>query len=424
MTSTLRYLFFLIPILSIGQSGKQPDLPEPFHTKSITNYSNVIGWKDGQTPVAPQGFTVTKFADGFDNPRWMHVLPNGDVLVAESNSNYSIPKQIGATVIGAAKSKEVAKSADKIRILRDRDGDGNPEINELFLDRDLNQPFGMLLMGKWLYVANTDALVRFPYVDGQLKMEGAMQKLVDLPAGKINQHWTRNIIANQEQTKIYIAVGCGTNIGEKGLENEIMRATILEVNPDGSGLKVFASGLRNPVGMDWEPKSKTLWTAVNERDGLGNDLVPDYLTSVHQNEFFGWPYTYWGNNADPRVKEKNPELSKKVQVPDVDLGAHTASLGLLFYTGKSFPAKYNSGAFVAQHGSWNRKPLSGYKVVFVPFKDGKPASKPEDFLTGFIVDSEKDEVRGRPTGLAQTKDGALLLTDDTTNTIWRISYKP
>ncbi len=414
----------LLPFLMTAQKQAKK-LPPPYASKSVTNYSNVIGWKDGATPKAPAGFTVTKYAGDFDNPRWMYVTPNGDVLVAESNSNYSLPKQVGAAIIGAGKSNDLSRSADQISLLRDTDKDGKPDVRAKFLTKEqgLNQPFGMLVIGNWFYVANTDALLRYPYDPKENKVTGEAVKLIDLPAGKHNRHWTRNIIANADNSKIYIAIGCGSNVAENGIEAESGKAAIFEINPDGSGLKEYASGLRNPVGMDWAPGTKTLWTTVNERDELGNNLVPDYLTSVKEGGFYGWPYAYWGKNADPRIeaKDRKPGLVAKTIVPDVDLGSHTASLGLVFYTAKAFPAKYRNGAFIAQHGSWNRDPISGYKVVFVPFKNGKPSGKPEDFLTGFVVNPKKNEVRGRPVGLAIMPDGALLLTDDKTNTIWRIS---
>lgn len=422
-TKTILLFFLLFSfVINAQKNTKKTTLPPPFATKSETNYSNVIGWKTGETPQALPGFTVELYAADFDNPRWMYVTPSGDILVAQSNSNYSLPKQIGATIIGAGKSKELSKSADVITLLRDTNNDGKPDVRETFLSKEngLNQPFGMLIIGDWFYVANTDALLRFPYKNGQLKIEGKAELLLELPAGKHNQHWTRNLIANADLSKIYIAVGSGSNIAENGIEEESLKACILEVNPDGSGLQVYASGLRNPVGMGWS--GKTLWTTVNERDELGNDLVPDYLTSVKKGGFYGWPYSYWGKNVDPRVKEPKPELVKKSITPEVDLGSHTASLGLLFYSGKSFPDLYQNGAFIAQHGSWNRDPISGYKVVFVPFKNGQPAGKAQDFLTGFVVDPKKNEVRGRPTGLVQMADGSLLLTDDKTNRIWRVSY--
>jgi glucose/arabinose dehydrogenase len=419
-----RYLLLMIlPLFAVAQKGNDT-LPKPFATKSETNYSHVLGWKDGRTPKAPAGFTVTKYAEGFENPRWLYVTESGDVLVAQSNSNYGLFKQLGASIIGAGKSNNLKHSADIITLLRDTNNDGKPDARETFLTEGLKQPFGMLVLGDWFYVANTNALMRFPYKAGQTKITGKGEKLCDLPAGKHNRHWTRNIIANADQSKIYIAVGSGSNIAEHGIDEELLKACILEINPDGSGLRVFASGLRNPVGMDWAPGTKTLWTVVNERDELGNDLVPDYLASVKENGFYGWPYVYLGQHEDPRVKEKKPELVEKTISPEVNLGSHTASLGLLFYTGKSFPPHYQEGAFIAQHGSWNRKPLSGYKVLFVPFKNGKPSGKPEDFLTGFIADPgnpDKDEVYGRPVGLAMLPDGSLLLADDKTNTVWKIS---
>jgi glucose/arabinose dehydrogenase len=395
-------------------------LPPPYATKSSMNFSNVIGWGDVR-PMAPQGFMVTKYADGFDNPRWMYVAPNGDILVAESNSNHSFIEKVGAVVIGANKSNDLSKSADRITLLRDTDKDGYPDMRETFLT-GLNQPFGMLVLGDWLYVANTDAIWRFPYTPGQTKIAVQGNKVIDLPAGKHNRHWTRNIIANPSGTKIYIAVGSGSNVAENGIEEELLKANILEINPDGSGQQVYAAGLRNPVGMAWQPGTNVLWTVVNERDELGDDLVPDYFTHVVKGGFYGWPYVYFGQHEDPRVKEKKPEVTSKTIVPDVNLGSHTASLGLTFYTGKSFPEKYRNGAFIAQHGSWNRSVLSGYKVVFVPFMNGK-AGKPEDFLTGFVADLEKEKVHGRPVGIITMPDGSLLIADDVSNTLWRVSRR-
>ncbi|MGQ7946263.1 PQQ-dependent sugar dehydrogenase [Flavobacterium sp. WC2509] len=420
---TIFLVFILaLPCLCIGQIATQIDsLGAP--TKSHGNYSKVIGWKDGETPIAPAGFTVTKYADGFKNPRWMYVTPNGDILVAQSNSNYSLLKQIGATLKGVWRSNNLKHSADIITLLRDSNKDGVPELRETFLTKNngLNQPFGMLVIGNWFYVADTNAILRYPYKAGQTKITDKGEKIVDLPAGKHNRHWSRNIIANSDNSKIYIAVGSGSNIAENGIENELDKANILEVNPDGSDLRVFAAGLRNPVGMDWEPKTKTLWTVVNERDGLGDNLVPDYLTSVKENAFYSWPYAYFGQHEDIRVKEIKPELVKKTIVPDFALGSHTASLGLAFYTGTSFPEKYRNGAFIAQHGSWNRKKIAGYQMIFVPFKNGKPSGKSEEFLTGFIVDPDKDIVHGRPVGVIVTPEGDLLMTDDKTNTIWRVT---
>ncbi|KYP16333.1 MAG: L-sorbosone dehydrogenase [Flavihumibacter sp. CACIAM 22H1] len=388
------------------------------------NFSKVIGWKDGETPQAPEGFTVTRFAHNFQNPRWMYQLPNGDILVVESNTPHSWLEKLGAAVIGANKSNDMRNSANRITLLRDTTADGIPDLRTSFLE-GLNLPFGLLLIKDKLYVANTDAVLVFDYTDGQTLINSVGKKIIDLPAGKVNQHWTRNLLANSDQSKIYIAIGSGTNVAEKGLDLEKDKARIWEINPDGTGLKVYASGLRNPVGMGWEPSTGTLWVTVNERDKLGDELVPDYLTSVKEGGFYGWPYSYFGQHYDPRVKEEEQDsaLVASALVPDIPLGAHTASLGLVFYTHTAFPEKYQGGAFVAQHGSWNRSKLSGYRVVFIPFKNGKAAKAPEDFLTGFIVDPDKDEVRGRPTGLLLLKDGSLLLTDDTSDTIWRIAAK-
>ncbi len=422
-TAATAALFFTLATACAQRAGtKNADtLPPPHATKSATNFSNVIGWKNGEMPKAPEGFTVTRYAEDFENPRWLYVTPNGDVLVAESNSNFGFFIRMGARIIGAARSKNVRHSADRITLLRDTDRDGKPDVREALLTK-LNQPLGMLVLGKWLYVANTDALVRFPYQPGQITITDKPEKILDLPAGKHNRHWTRNIIANADGSKIYVAIGSGTNIAEKGIANELLRACILEVNPDGSAMRVYASGLRNPVGIDWAPGTHTLWAAVNERDELGDNLVPDYLTGVRENGFYGWPYAYFGQHIDERVKETNLELVNKSIVPDVDLGSHTASLGLAFYRGKTFPAKYREGAFIAQHGSWNRSVLSGYKVVFVPFSKGKPVGPPEDFLTGFVADLDKERVHGRPVGITMMPDGSLLVADDKSNIIWRIQY--
>jgi glucose/arabinose dehydrogenase len=396
-------------------------LPPPFATKSVMNFSNVIGWESGEKPIAPPGFTVTLYADGLDNPRWLYQALNGDVLVAESNTEAGFITKIGASIIGATKADNLSKSANRITVFKDNNNDGIPEVRETLL-KDLNLPFGILVLGKYLYVANTDALLRYPYEPGQLSITLPAEKILDLPGN--GRHWTKSLLANADGSKIYIGVGSASNVGEKGMDKEVNRANIIEVNPDGSGMKVYAAGLRNPVGMGWAPGTNTLWTSVNERDELGDDLVPDYLTSVKEGGFYGWPYSYFGQHADPRIKpeEQRPDLVKKAIVPDVKLGSHTASLGLAFYTGNKFPKKYRGGAFIAQHGSWNRSIVSGYKVVFVPFKNGKPTGKPEDFLTGFVVDLDKDKVHGRPTGIIQLKDGSLLLTDDKTNRIWRIAY--
>lgn len=416
------FLLLFLTATTYAQSGNDVDtLPRPYATKSFMNFSKVIDWPAGRTPVAPAGFKVTKYADGFDNPRWMHVTPNGDILVAESNSNYSFFKKIGAHIIGAASHVNLRNSADRITLLRDTDNDGKPDYRQTFLTADMNQPFGMLVLGEYVYVANTDALFRFPYTPGEAAITAKGEKIADLHAGKHNRHWTRNIIASPSGDKIYIAVGSGSNVGEKGMAAEIMKANIIEINPDGSDMVIYANGLRNPVGMDFYPGSNVLWTAVNERDELGDNLVPDYMTHVEKGGFYGWPYSYFGSTQDPRVEEKDLVLVDKAIIPDVNLGPHTASLGLKFYDKKSFPAKYHNGAFVAQHGSWNRSTLTGYKVVFVPFKEGEPSGDPEDFLTGFIADLDKEKVFGRPTGIVLLEDGSMLVTDDVSNTIWRVS---
>ncbi|MDB5274838.1 MAG: sorbosone dehydrogenase family protein [Chitinophagaceae bacterium] len=405
-----------------NKEAQSDSLELPYSTRSVTNFCDVVGWSGTEKPSAPAGFEVSKYADGFQNPRWLYVLPNGDVLVAESNSHHSTIEKVGGTIIGANKSNDLSNSANRITLLRDADKDGKPEVRDTFLT-GLNQPFGMLVLGNWFYVANTDALMRFPYKTGQTKINGKGEKITDLPETKHNRHWTRNIIANQTGTKIYISVGSGSNIAENGIEAEKGRAAIYEINPDGTGKRIYASGLRNPVGMGFAPGTNTLWAAVNERDELGDDLVPDYLTSVKDGGFYGWPYSYFGQHEDPRIKaeDKRPDLVMKAIIPDVELGAHTASLGLAFYTKKSFPEKYDNGVFIAQHGSWNRSVLAGYAVVFVPFKNGKPSGIPEEFLTGFIANLDQNKVHGRPVDVIVTPDGSLLVTDDTSNTIWKVT---
>lgn len=401
---------------------QQLNLPEPHATKSTVNFSKVVGWNNAQ-PLAPEGFKVTKFADNLRSCRWIYVLPNGDILVSQANTESKGLKKAGSDLIGASASQHMTDSPNQVTLLRDANKDGIPEVRETFLS-GLNQPFGMLLIGNDLYVAVTDALWKFPYKAGDLKITGEGKKIASLPAGGYNNHWTRNIITNKEQNKIYVSVGSGSNVAEHGFENEIRRACILEMNLDGSGERVYASGLRNPVGMDWNPVTHELWTAVNERDKLGDDLVPDYTTSVKENGFYGWPYSYFGQHVDPRIGEKDqkPELVQKALVPDVALGSHTASLGLAFYKHTAFPERYRNGIFIGQHGSWNRKDLSGYKVVFVPFRNGKPSGEPEDFLTGFMANAEKSEVHGRPVCVAVLPDGSMLVADDASDVIWKVSY--
>jgi glucose/arabinose dehydrogenase len=377
-------------------------LPAPYATKSVDNHCKVVGWKNNQMPVVPSGFTVSIFADNLESPRWMYVAANGDVFVAQADRE--------------------GKKGNNILLFRDTNKDGIPESNSVYL-KNLNQPFGMLVINDKFYVANTDALLQYPYDPAATSVSAGGKQLVALPGG--GRHWTRNIITNEAKNKIYIAVGSSSNVAEDGIDKETRRAAILEVNPDGSNEKIYASGLRNPVGMAWAPGSGILWAAVNERDELGDDLVPDYLAGVKEGGFYGWPYSYFGKNLDPRIdaSQHRKELVNNAIIPDVALGSHTSCLGLLFYTGENFPAGYRNGVFVAQHGSWNRSHLAGYKVVFVPFGNGKPSGKPEDFLTGFIANEEKSEVYGRPVGVALAADGSLLVSDDAGNRIWRISYK-
>ncbi|MEO7311846.1 MAG: sorbosone dehydrogenase family protein [Chitinophagaceae bacterium] len=398
-----------------------PELPAPFETKSAKNFSKVIGWKDNTMPIAPVGFTVTKFADSLEHPRWIYVADNGDIFVAESNTVLKGILKFGAKISRKIKTQHIGESPDRITMFRDANKDGVYEQRYVFAEC-LHQPFGMLIIKDHFYVGNTDALVRFNYHPGQTKLTDTGTTILSLPAGKYNRHWCRNIITNKDQSKIYIGVGSGSNVAEKGLDNEIRRACILEVNIDGSGEKIYASGLRNPTGMDWAPGTNTLWTAVNERDEMGDELVPDYLTGVIPGGFYGWPFAYYGQHEEPRMKDhRRPDLVSQTITPDLSLGSHTASLGLAFYTKKAFPSKFHNGAFIAQHGSWNRSELSGYKVVYVPFAGGRPSGPPEDFLTGFKVEGSTDsEVRGRPVCVALLADGSMLVTDDVSNTIWRV----
>jgi len=396
-------------------------LPAPDEKNSKNKFSNVIGWPQGKTPVAPEGFTVTRFADNIKSPRNMIQAENGDIFVVLSNSERSTTEKIKNDISGKSDAEVGGKSANRIILYRDANKDGIPESSSVFLDK-LNQPYGMLIIKDKFYVANTDGLWVYPYKSGDTKITQPGKKIVNLPAGGYNNHWTRNLIANKDQSKIYISVGSGSNVGENGMENEVRRANILEVNPDGTGEKIYAAGLRNPVGMSWNPVTGELWTVVNERDELGDELVPDYLTSVKQNAFYGWPYAYFGKNEDPRRKGEKPDLVAKTIVPDVPLGSHTASLGLTFYTGNQFPEKYKNGAFIGQHGSWNRSSLVGYQVAFVPFANGKASAPYHPFLTGFIANEAKGDVYGRPVGVLQIADGSLLVADDVSGIVWRVSY--
>jgi glucose/arabinose dehydrogenase len=404
----------------VSDSSKQiVNLPPPYLTKSVRNYCKVIGWPTGKTPIAPSGFKVSLYAGGLDNPRNILVAKNGDVFIAEANTEIKGLEKIGASIIGATKSEDLNKSANNIILFRDTNGDGIPDSKTVFLS-GLNQPFGMLILGGYFYVANTDGVWRYPYKSGETHISTAGMKILTLPAGGYNNHWTRNLRANTDSSKIYVSVGSGTNDAEHGMANEVRRADILEINPDGTGERIYASGLRNPAGIDFQPQTKVLYAAVNERDTFGDELVPDYLTSVKDGGFYGWPYAYFGQHPDPKNGTEKPDMVKKTITPDFALGSHTASLGLAFYTGKAFPQRYRGGAFIGQHGSWNSSKLVGYRVTFIPFVNGKPQNVMEDFLTGFIADSVKQEVYGRPVGIAVAKDGSILVADDSGNKIWQI----
>jgi glucose/arabinose dehydrogenase len=385
------------------------------------NIATAKGWPAGRAPVAAAGLAVNAFATGLDHPRWLYVLPNGDVLVAETNAppRPEDRKGLKGWFMGKAMKRAGAAvpSANRITLLRDVDGDGVAEQRSVLL-QGLNSPFGMALVGEDLYIANTDALVRFKYSPGVPTIQEAGTTVAELPGGPLNHHWTKNVIANKDGSRLYVTVGSNSNIAENGMDKEVNRAAILEVDPQSGRTRVFAYGLRNPNGMAWEPQSGQLWTAVNERDELGNDLVPDYITSVQDGGFYGWPYSYFGQHVDARVKPQRPDLVQKAIAPDYALGAHTASLGLAFYQGELLPQRFRDGAFIGQHGSWNRKVPSGYKVIFVPFAAGKPAGKPEDVLTGFIDD---EQALGRPVGVAVDSRGALLVADDVGNVIWRVA---
>jgi len=408
----------------IGRSyGPKPDLPDPNPGLIPTvNIAPATGWPAGIMPVAAQGLSVTRYAAGFDHPRWLYVLPNDDVLVAETNAP---PKRDGSFslkgwVMGLVMARAGAgvPSANRITLVRDADGDGVAELRTTFLS-GLNSPFGMTLVGHTLYVANTDAIVAFPYQDGATSITAAGQRIVSLPAGPINHHWTKDVIASRDGTKLYATVGSNSNVGENGIDAEVNRAAVLEIDLATRKTRLFASGLRNPNGLAWQPDSGALWVAVNERDEIGSDLVPDYMTSVRDGGFYGWPYSYYGQHVDVRATPPRPDLVQSALVPDYALGAHTGSLGLTFNTGTLFGARYANGAFVGQHGSWNREPPSGYKVIFVPFPAGHPAGEPQDILTGFL--DAKGNAMGRPVGVAIDATGALLVADDVGNVVWRVA---
>lgn len=409
------------PVPDPGYGGR-PELGAPDSGGLPTvNPARAVGWSAGAAPVAPAGFSVTRYAEGLDHPRWIYTLPNGDVLLAESSTQ----PQTGGGVMGWIRNSvqrragALAVSANRITLLRDSNGDGVVDERHVFAE-DLNQPMGMLLVGRYFYVANTDSVVRFAYTQNAVRVPGRGEVILRLPhRDGDNGHWTRTLAVNAAGTKLYVAVGSSSNIADNGIAAEDRRAAIWEFNLDGSGARIFASGIRNPVGMQFEPSSQALWVVVNERDMLGDNLVPDYLTSVRDGGFYGWPYSYWGRHVDNRVQPQRPDLVATALTPDFALGSHTASLGLHFYTGAALSAHYRGGAFIGQHGSWNRSTPAGYKVVYVPFANGRPAGEVEDFLTGFL--NQRGEAQGRPVGVAEDATGALLVADDVGNIVWRVA---
>ena len=404
-------------------TGPHPLIPEP--TTSLLPTVNVVtarGWAKAERPISAEGTAVTAFATELSHPRWIYVLPNGDVLVAETNApdRPEDAKGIKGWFFNRYQRKAggAVPSANRITLLRDKDGDGVADVRTVLLE-GLSSPFGMALVGSRLYVANSNELVSFPYVDGETTIAASPTRVTELPAGPINHHWTKNVIASADGARLYVAVGSNSNAGENGIANEAERAAIWEVDVATGRHRIFASGLRNPVGRAWEQQTGALWVAVNERDELGSDLVPDYMTAVREGGFYGFPYSYFGSHVDTRVRPQRPDLVATALQPDYALGPHTASLGLASSSGTTLPARFQQGMFVGQHGSWNRKPRSGYKVVFVPFVDGRPVGLPIDVLSGFV--NEAGEAHGRPVGVAVDKRGALLVADDVGNTIWRVT---
>ena len=432
-TSRLTVVFTLAAVLAAcGETallkvaegtGPSPELPAPNKTLLPTvNIAPAVGWSDGAKPTAAAGTQVAAFAEGLDHPRWLYVLPNGDVLVAETNAppkpddSKGLRGWVMKKVMGRAGA--TVPSANRITLLRDSNHDGVAETKTTFIE-NLNSPFGMTLVGNDLYVADTDRLLRFNYVEGETTISSKPMKVIDLPGGPLNHHWTKNVIASADGSKLYVTVGSNSNVGENGLDQEQGRAAIWEVDRATGNHRIFASGLRNPNGMAWEPNSKALWTAVNERDEIGSDLVPDYITSVKDGGFYGWPFSYYGQHVDARVSPQDPALVAKAIAPDYAVGPHTASLGLTFAEGSKLPAPFTEGAFIGQHGSWNRDPHSGYKVIFVPFHNGKPSGVPVDVLTGFL--NKDEEAMGRPVGVVIDQQGSLLVADDVGNKVWRVS---
>ncbi|ASG24201.1 PQQ-dependent sugar dehydrogenase [Nitrospirillum viridazoti] len=407
-----------------AQIGANPALPkQKQYLLPPMKVAKVVGWKDGEKPAVAQGLKIQAMATGLHHPRSLTVLPNGDVLVVESVAPKGEPIKRPKDLImhwveSLATSGGETKDSNRITLLRDADGDGVPESQSIFLDH-LNSPFGVALVGNDLYVADTDAIIRYPYTEGDTQITAEGTTLTPLPGGPIDHHWTKSLVASQDGTRLYVGVGSNSNITENGIEAEKNRAAIWEVDRATGRWRIYADGLRNPNGLSWEPQTGTLWTVVNERDELGPNLVPDYMTSVKDGGFYGWPYSYYGQNIDPRVKPQRPDLVARAIVPDYALSTHVAPLGMVFYTGSTLPSSYQGGAFVGEHGSWNRKIPNGYKVIFIPFSNGQPNGQPVDVVTGFL--DQDGRAHGRPVGLAVDKTGALLIADDVGNTVWRVT---
>ena len=437
MTRRLVVIFAVLTLAGCGggqdiepnrQYGANPVLPKP-HEQLVADVGvyQVVGWKPGETPSVPAGFRIQALATGLSNPRNVLALSNGDVLIVEANKEGGEPVQrpkdpirdwIMARAHSQTKSGEAPGPSNRIALVRDANGDGRPDGRSVLVDR-LNAPFGVAVVGNDLFVANTDAIVRYPFTPGQTRITAPGVKVVDLPAGPINHHWTKSLTASPDGSRLYVGIGSNSNAMERGPEAETNRAAILEVDPRSGLFKVFASGLRNPNGLTFYPGTDTLWAVINERDELGPNLVPDYMTSIRPGAFYGWPYSYYGQHVDPRVRPQRQDLVARALRPDYALGSHVAPLGLAFYTGASFPAAFFGGAFVGEHGSWNRSDPHGYKVAFIPFDNGRPTGIPQDFVSGFLKDGK---ARGRPVGVTVDRTGALLIADDVGNTVWRVSY--
>jgi glucose/arabinose dehydrogenase len=412
-----------------SEIGANPKLPaQSQYLLPPMHIASVVGWKESETPVVPKGLQIKAFARGLKHPRAVYLLPNGDILAIESvappEAAIKRPKDLvmgWIEALATSGGKASTEGSNRITLLRDADGDGAAEVKETFLDH-LNSPFGVALIGNDLFVAATDAIMRYPYHAGETKLKAPGTVLTELPGGPIDHHWTKSLVASEDGRLLYVGVGSNSNITENGMEAEKERASIWEVDRETGRHRIFADGLRNPNGLSWEPQTHALWTVVNERDELGPNLVPDYMTSVKDGGFYGWPYSYFGQNVDPRVNPQRPDLVAKAIVPDYALSSHVAPLGMVFYTAQNLPAEYQGGAFIGEHGSWNRYQFNGYKVVYVPFKDGRPSGNPEDVVTGFL--RGENETHGRPVGLAIDKTGGLLIADDVGDTIWRVTGAP